>query len=126
SPEVSPATMAIRTVIARSACSAHETTPGFGDEIREQDDFRLRGGDLSHALASLFERQSAAVEGTVGALDAGDGLGRVPSAAQPFAVDAVRLGRVARHGHERRKVLQEHRSHAAEAVRTNAAELVHT
>ena len=67
------------------------------DVKKDRSSCLRRLGDLRPGLG---QRQAAAVEGFIGALDGHDAVAAVAAALEAFAVDAVGRGRVARHGDE--------------------------
>src|SRR5438132_3515049 len=123
SPEASPATMPTRRcraiVLADDAALA---------AVEKFEDVAHRAAlrDLGfERLACLFQAETAAVERAVGALQAGDRLGRKAAALQAFAVDAVGTRHVARRHDEGGQVLRQIGAHAGERVRADVHELVH-
>src|SRR5947207_12844506 len=87
SPDASPATMPKRSSSATGLVG--KTALASGKEIQNEAHFGA-ARDLRLELALRFvEAQPTAVQSAVGALQAGDRLGREAAALQPFAVDAV-------------------------------------
>src|SRR5687768_4187055 len=106
SPDASPATMPIVISAAVTIVAlADDAAAGSAQKIDERSD----GGTFAHLalerVLRLLQAQPGPVERLVGPLQAGDRVGVEAAPLQPFGVDAVRPGRVARDGQVRRNVL---------------------
>src|SRR3989338_3081499 len=74
----------------------------------------------------FIQAQAGPVQRFVGALDRHDGCAGKPAPFQPFGVDAMRHGGIARSQHKGRNILQQHRAHAGDDVRADFDELMHS
>src|SRR5690606_39167140 len=96
-----------------------------GNEFHERLNFRVVARHPFDLSDGLLQPQAGAIQQLVGALDVADLLGAEVAPAQAFAVDPEGFRGHAGTGDVRRQVLVEASVHAAEAVRPDAAELVH-
>src|SRR4051812_15595140 len=112
SPEASPATMPTRNGFAIDL--ADDAALRAGEEFEELAHRRTRSDLRFELRARLLEAEAAAIERAVGALQAGDRLGRKPAALEALAIDAIGLCHVAGGGDVRREILRQVRAHPGE------------
>src|SRR5208283_2592928 len=109
SPDASPATMPMVIAsppwrIAISALSTDDPASRRLQELRQRGEYRRLDRCGRDRLARLVEREFLPIECLVGAADGEDVARGEPAPAQSLAVGAVRPGRIARAGHERRHI----------------------
>ena len=73
----------------------------------------------------LLDTVALSIDDPVGAPQPADLLGEISPALQAFAIEPKGAGEVARDGHKRGDVLENHASHRRKAVRPDCAELMH-
>src|SRR5690606_37485649 len=128
SPEVSPATRAIRgarlLIVARSS---QQGALAALDEFQQLAHVVAVAGQLGQLRARFLEPGAGHVQGAVGALDRGQALGVETAALEALDVDAARLAvALLRDEHVGRHVAVDESTHADEGMRADAAELVHS